>query len=102
MTMLYRAARRILVIPKGTDTEITYQPGDLVPDFASWDEVVRRAHLGQGNVVMDLPSDDPCARTCSVAEERTEDAATAKGDGEGAKKKEAKRAKQPDKQPDAA
>jgi hypothetical protein len=51
--MAYIANRVLLVIPKGTDQRIQYKPGDIIPDFESWPEVPRRAHLNMNYVIKD-------------------------------------------------
>lgn len=42
---MYYIANKVL-----ETAEKLYTPGDVIPEFSSWDNVVQRAHLNQGNV----------------------------------------------------
>lgn len=39
--------------PKGSEQVFKFAPGDPIPDFNEWPEIVRRAHLNQGSVYRD-------------------------------------------------
>lgn len=53
---MYVARRELKVIDRN-DNVTMYKPGDVIPDFATWPEVPRRAHLNMNYVeqVQDAP-----------------------------------------------
>ncbi len=53
-------ARRVLKVVDESGVR-QYRPGDIIPDFASWAEVPRRAHINMEFVeeVPDLPTQAP-------------------------------------------
>lgn len=76
MTGRFVATTEIRVVPLGKNTKEcrVYRPGDVIPDFADWAEVPRRAHLNLGYVVR---SDDPTEEPGRPKPTRTRPAGTA-------------------------
>jgi hypothetical protein len=69
---MYYIAQRLL------DTaDKVYEPGDVIPEFTSWDNMVQRAHLNQGNVerIHGDPGDLPTGRLRADIEREAREAA---------------------------
>lgn len=52
--MAFVAQVELKVTTVGSSKVTVYKPGDVIPDFAKWDTVARRAHLN-----LDYVKDDP-------------------------------------------